>query len=305
MWLMFGESWEADGKDKDDCPDNYEITWGREFRYDAARARYMNRELDPVELQTYGYTVSLSDTWSDYNGDVIYGDWSVEAGSPPTVTQLHNYQPGLGENGTPGSSTGLRYAHSDPLGTLRSHTDASCAASASFAYTAFGERVDGGAFQRHSYAGAWGYQAGDFPSGNPAAFLHVGMRWYDPAIGRFLQRDPIGITGGLNVYEYVFSCPAAGVDPTGLTSSLNHPEAGAVFADLEALGYSMGRHAAGRAAQYAVSESRVINCIRTGEMYWSPAHRSINYVSVGDKLTVAVRGIVKSCGRSCFRRRPS
>ncbi|MBE7455214.1 MAG: RHS repeat-associated core domain-containing protein [Planctomycetia bacterium] len=216
VWLMFGESWEADGKDKDDCPDNYEITWGREFRYDAARARYLNRELDPVELQTYGYTVSLSDTWSDYNGDVIYGDWSVEAGSPPTVTQLHNYQPGLGENGTPGSSTGLRYAHSDPLGTLRSHTDASCAASASFAYTAFGERVDGGAFQRHSYAGAWGYQAGDFPSGNPAAFLHVGMRWYDPAIGRFLQRDPIGIQGGLNAYAYVDSRPTIDVDPLGL-----------------------------------------------------------------------------------------
>ncbi|MBE7458542.1 MAG: RHS repeat-associated core domain-containing protein [Planctomycetia bacterium] len=131
------------------------------------------------------------------------------------MTQLHNYQPGLGENGTPGSSTGLRYAHSDPLGTLRSHTDASCAAYASFAYTAFGERVDGGAFQRHGYAGAWGYQAGDFPSGNPAAFLHVGMRWYDPAIGRFLQRDPIGIADDLNVYAYVFGMPTAGVDPTG------------------------------------------------------------------------------------------
>ncbi|KAB2958325.1 MAG: RHS repeat-associated core domain-containing protein [Candidatus Methylomirabilis oxygeniifera] len=134
-----------------------------------------------------------------------------------SATELHHYQPGLGENGTPGSSTGLRYAHSDPLGTLRSHTDASCAAYASFAYTAFGERVDGGAFQRHGYAGAWGYQAGDFPSGNPAPFLHVGMRWYDPAIGRFLQRDPIGITGGLNVYEYGFSHPTAGVDPSGLT----------------------------------------------------------------------------------------
>ncbi|MCK6466556.1 MAG: hypothetical protein L6Q93_17185, partial [Phycisphaerae bacterium] len=44
---------------------------------------------------------------------------------------------------------------------------------------------------------------------------HVGMRWYDPAIGRFLQRDPIGIEDGLNVFSYGNSSPTSGVDPTG------------------------------------------------------------------------------------------
>ena len=47
-------------------------------------------------------------------------------------------------------------------------------------------------------------------------FLHVGHRYYDPATGRFLQRDPIGILGGSNVYDYVASVPTINVDPEGL-----------------------------------------------------------------------------------------
>ena len=45
--------------------------------------------------------------------------------------------------------------------------------------------------------------------------MHVGYRWYDPATGRFLQRDPIGIRGGTNVYAYVNNAPTGLVDPDG------------------------------------------------------------------------------------------
>jgi RHS repeat-associated protein len=84
-------------------------------------------------------------------------------------------------------------------------------------YTAFGERVcpggdcTGVANHRYGYAGAYGYQTHD-----DLPFLHVGHRYYDPATGRFLQRDPIGIRGGLLVYDYATDRPSANVDPTGL-----------------------------------------------------------------------------------------
>jgi uncharacterized protein RhaS with RHS repeats len=48
-------------------------------------------------------------------------------------------------------------------------------------------------------------------------FLHIGNRYYDPGLGRFLQRDPIGIGGGRNVYLYSVS-PARRIDPSGTTS---------------------------------------------------------------------------------------
>jgi hypothetical protein len=34
--------------------------------------------------------------------------------------------------------------------------------------------------------------------------------------GRFLQRDPIGITGGVNTYQYAGAQPTLGLDPSGL-----------------------------------------------------------------------------------------
>jgi RHS repeat-associated protein len=41
-------------------------------------------------------------------------------------------------------------------------------------------------------------------------------RYFDPRIGRFLSKDPVGLEGGINVYSYA-SNPVEWVDPTGLT----------------------------------------------------------------------------------------
>jgi RHS repeat-associated protein len=40
-------------------------------------------------------------------------------------------------------------------------------------------------------------------------------RYYHPQLGRFVGRDPSGYMGGLNLYEYVFGCPAIWTDSLG------------------------------------------------------------------------------------------
>ena len=45
---------------------------------------------------------------------------------------------------------------------------------------------------------------------------HTGARYYDPRLGRFLQPDPIGQAGGVNLYAYVGNDPLNGTDPSGL-----------------------------------------------------------------------------------------
>ncbi len=51
------------------------------------------------------------------------------------------------------------------------------------------------------------------------------FRDYDPALGRYLQSDPIGLRGGINTFSYSQNEPLKYSDPTGLTPAI----AGACF----------------------------------------------------------------------------
>jgi hypothetical protein len=51
--------------------------------------------------------------------------------------------------------------------------------------------------------------------------LHfVRNRWYDPEGGRFVNEDPAGFAGGMNLYAYAGDDPVNGHDPMGLTQQM-------------------------------------------------------------------------------------
>ena len=45
--------------------------------------------------------------------------------------------------------------------------------------------------------------------------LYNYFRTYDPATGRYLESDPIGLDGGLNTYRYAEANPLSYIDPDG------------------------------------------------------------------------------------------
>jgi len=55
-------------------------------------------------------------------------------------------------------------------------------------------------------------QLGDLETGN----IYNAYRNYEPTTGRYMQRDPIGLGGGLNQYAYVNGDPVNRMDPLGL-----------------------------------------------------------------------------------------
>jgi RHS repeat-associated protein len=77
------------------------------------------------------------------------------------------------------------------------------------------------------------------------------FRYYDPDSGRYISQDPIGLMGGLALYQYVPD-PLASIDPWGLESCDKLTRQTRPLADEEILDHMFDRHAhefLGRAAE--------------------------------------------------------
>jgi len=81
---------------------------------------------------------------------------------------------------------------------------------AHLAYDAWGQPMSGSNPTPYGYKGQWGY----YTDGETGILL-LTHRYFDPATGRFLTRDPIGVEGGVNLYAYVGNGVVMGSDPAG------------------------------------------------------------------------------------------
>jgi len=96
-------------------------------------------------------------------------------------------------------------------------------------FDAFGDLVNGSP-DVYAWNGAWGYRN----EANTGGLQKVGVRWYDPATGRSLQKDPwLGTPRSpvsLNPYVFAFNNPVVMVDIGGYAATGNdHPFGDIVF----------------------------------------------------------------------------
>nr|WP_319636792.1 RHS repeat-associated core domain-containing protein [Paraburkholderia caribensis] len=120
---------------------------------------------------------------------------------------------------TPNGLAQVYYYHCDVIGTPQMLTDDAGEIVWEARYKAWGEAAE--VIARVSAATQaqvrnpirfQGQQADDETG------LHYNRhRYYDPHAGRFVSKDPIGLAGGINVYQYA-SNPVGWVDPLGLAT---------------------------------------------------------------------------------------
>ncbi|MDN5942202.1 MAG: hypothetical protein L0H94_10000, partial [Nitrospira sp.] len=162
------------------------------YRYDG-----LGRRIEKVANgQTKRYIYDGEDILLEYDGANV-------------LQARYTHGPGIDEPiaMTKGGST--FFYHQDGLGTVTDLSDSAGATAKSYSYDAHGNIVDqtGTVDQPYTYTGR------EFDSESGLYYLRA--RSFDPIAGRFFQKDPIGLRGGLNLYRYAFDNPVRFTDPRG------------------------------------------------------------------------------------------
>jgi len=141
-------------------------------------------------------------------GDREYAEY--EGVGTATLKTRYVYGAGLDEIVAQIAVNGTRsYVFADALGSTIALTNSSGQTSEKHAYTPYG--VD-----TVSTPGIAGLRFTGRRLDPETGLYYYRGRAYSPALGRFLQTDPIGTQGGINLYAYVGNDPLDLIDPMGL-----------------------------------------------------------------------------------------
>ncbi len=122
---------------------------------------------------------------------------------------------------TTSSSTAVYY-HRNQQYSVTALTDASGSVLERYAYTAYGvptiANASGTVLSASAQNNRYTYTGREWD--NDIQQYHYRARMYDPSLGRFCLRDPIGYVDGANVFQYVANRPLTLQDPYGLQTVL-------------------------------------------------------------------------------------
>ena len=183
--------------------------------------------LESYAYDALGRRVSTTDacgstTFHVYDGMHCIAD--VSESGVPVVSYV--WGPGVDNllavvrHGSGGAAERVLYAVTDHQGTVHALVDSSGAAVERYRYDAWGNvtrreplsSAPSAPFNRFLFHGReYSYATG---------FYNFRARWYDPAAGRWLSKDPIGLAGGLNLYEFCGNDPANFIDCSGCKKSV-------------------------------------------------------------------------------------
>jgi RHS repeat-associated protein len=141
-----------------------------------------------------------------YDGDSVAEE--LDSGGNPAA----RYAQGLGIDEPLAMYRGgaASYYQADGLGSVTSLTDGAGGVAASYVYDSFGNLSSSTGTLTNTFR----YTGREFDS--ETGLYYYRARYYDSAVGRFLNQDPIKFRGGMNFYAYVGNTPVNTNDSSGL-----------------------------------------------------------------------------------------
>jgi RHS repeat-associated protein len=124
------------------------------------------------------------------------------------ITAKYTHGPNIDEPLAVQQRTNTYYYHADGLGSITALSNSSGNIVQTYSYDSFGNMTATGNI-RQPYA----FTGREYDAETSMYFYRA--RYYDPKVGRFVTKDPIGFAGGINVYAYVENNPVRFKDPKG------------------------------------------------------------------------------------------
>ena len=126
------------------------------------------------------------------------------------ITAKYIHGPNIDEPLAVQQGTNTYYYHADGLGSITDLSNASGSIVQTYSYDSFGNMTATGNIRQ-----PFTYTAREYDSETGMYFYRA--RYYDPKVGRFVTKDPIGFAGDdVNLYNYVGANPINWIDPEGL-----------------------------------------------------------------------------------------